>query len=476
MSSFEMAFTPAYELARLIRDKAISPVELVNCYLERINKLNPKLNAYLTVLESKAKKEAALAEKAVLTNKELPPLHGVPVAVKDLEHTKGIRTTMGSLVYKNFVPKEDSITAERLRAAGAIILGKTNTPEFGLLGQTRNRLGEDGRNPWNTERTCGGSSGGSAAAIAAGLAPLATGTDWGGSINNPASLCGVFGMKPTLGRVPSWPIANPLLFSHNGPITRTVQDAALMLQVTAGHDRRDPMALLEEAPPYYNNFSAEIQGGLKGFRMAWSPDLGFAQVDPEVKSITLKGATSFESLGCELEEAKLELCNPFDWFVAIGMCDTYQELGHLLNARGDELYPNTAEELKKGGEVTAAEYSRGSVKLWSFRSRMAEFFGKYDLLVTPAYPVIAYPVGNPPKVIGGRPASPHWSTFAGFRVPWNITGYPTATLPCGWSTEGLPVGLLITSRWGREDLVLRAAAAFEAAHPWRDRIPAIARF
>lgn len=471
MSTSALAFTPAYELARLIRNKEISPVEIVDCYLDRIGALNPELNAFLTVRDSQARSEAASAEKAVISGSELPPLHGVPLAVKDLELTKGIRTTFGSLIYKDFVPDEDSIAVERLRAAGAIILGKTNTPEFGLLGQTKNRLGEDGRNPWNTERTCGGSSGGSSASVAAGMTPLSTGTDSAGSINNPANLCGVYGFKPSLGRVPQWPVRPPLLFTHSGPITRTVRDAALMLEVTSGHDQRDPMAIREGPPAYFTDLSDD----LKGLRVAWSPDLGFAQVDPEVQSIALKAATSFESLGCHVEETDLQIGNPFDFFDTLSMADTYVHLGHLLEEKADELYPDTVEELKLGQKVTATEYINAFTKLWQFRSRMAEFFEQYDLLMTPTNPVTAYPVGNPPTEIGGRPSNPHWSTFAVFRVSWNVTGYPTATIPCGWSAEGLPVGLLITSRSGREDVVLRASAAFEAAHPWADKIPSIAQ-
>jgi aspartyl-tRNA(Asn)/glutamyl-tRNA(Gln) amidotransferase subunit A len=246
--------------------------------------------------------------------------------------------------------------------------------------------------------------------------------------------------------------------------------------VTSGRDMRDPMSLREAPVPYHDQFPQLMRKGVKGLRVAWSPDLGFAQVDPEVNSITSKAAKAFEAFGCHVEEGKLELGNPFDWFDELGMCDMYQDIGHLLDEHREELFPGTVEELEKVQSLTAGEYSRGMANLWEFRSRMADFFDEHDLLITPANPVTAYPVRNPPKTIGGKPASPHWSTFAVFRVPWNITGYPTATLPCGWSQEGLPIGLLITSRWGREDLVLRAAATFENAYPWRDRIPPIAHF
>ena len=250
MNNEDLAFAPAWQLRDMIASKEVSPVELVDLYLQRIERMNPQLNSYLTVVDDLARSEAVKAEEAISRGETLGPLHGMPIAIKDLEQTRGIRTTMGSLIHKDFVPDEDSIEVERLRAAGVIILGKTNTPEFGLLGESKNRLGDHCRNPWDTRCTTGGSSGGSAAAIASGLAPLSTGSDSAGSITNPAGFCGVYGIKPTLGRIPCWPLGAPYLFTHYGPLTWTVKDAALMLQVTAGHDRRDPMAI-REAPPDY---------------------------------------------------------------------------------------------------------------------------------------------------------------------------------------------------------------------------------
>ena len=274
----ELAFAPACRLGEMIASRDVSPVELVDLFLGRIERINPKLSAYLTVTDEYARAEAKNAERAVSRGESLGSLHGVPIAIKDLEYTKGIRTTMGSLVHKDFVPEEDSIEVERLRAAGAIILGKTNASEFGMLGETKNRLGDHCRNPWKTGRTTGVSSGGSAAAIASGLAPLSTGSDSAGSITSPAGFCGVYGIKPTLGRIPRWPLGGPYLFVHHGPLTWTVKDAALMLQVIAGHDRRDPMAI-RGGPP---NYSAALEEPLGEMKVAWSPDQGFAEVDTDV--------------------------------------------------------------------------------------------------------------------------------------------------------------------------------------------------
>ncbi|MEE9325299.1 MAG: amidase [Dehalococcoidia bacterium] len=473
MADTALALTPAYKLAQLIKNKELSPVELVDCFLERISVLNPKLNAFLTVTESEARATAAAAEKALVTQKELPPLHGVPVAIKDLEYTKGIRTTSGSLVYKDFVPDEDSIAVERLRAAGAIILGKTNTPEFGLLGETKNRLGDDCRNPWDTRCTTGGSSGGSAAAIAAGLSPLATGSDSAGSISNPAGFCGVFGIKPTHGRIPLWPPApDSLLLLDSGPISRTVKDAALMLGIMAGHDSRDPISIREKAPDYLS----VVDKPLPKLRMAWSADMGYAKVDSEVRSASEEAARVFETLGCTVEEAAPDIEYPFDIYTPIILADEYVAIGNLLEERPEDLFPESVVEMKPAREVTSVQYVRALNRLWHFQSRMSDFFEKYDILLTPTNVVTAFPVGDAPREIGGQPVKPHWTTFMPFQVCWNLTGYPAASVPCGFSANGLPIGLFIIGRWGQEDVVLAASAAFEQARPWADKIPQIAQF
>ncbi len=467
MNEQDLAFMPAWRMAELIASKELSPVEIVDLHLERIERLNPKLNAYLTITARDAREQAREAQAAVTRGQALGPLHGVPVSIKDLEHTRGIRTTLGSLIYKDFVPDEDSIAVQRLRAAGAIILGKTNTPEFGLLGETKNRLGEDCRNPWDTRCTTGGSSGGSAAAVVAGLTPLATGSDSAGSINNPAGFCGAYGIKPTLGRVPSWPLGAPMLFIHSGPIARTVRDAALMLEVIAGHDQRNPLALREAAPAYVESLS----GALPALRIAWSPDMGFAPPDAEVLALAEQGAFVFEALGCRVEEAQIDIGNPFDIYNPINQGDTHVAHGELLEEHAGDLHPESVVELEPGRHIDLAQYVTSLERLWHFRSQMAEFFETHDLLITPTNPVTAFPIGEAPREIGGRAVTPHWSTFMPLFICWNMTGYPTASVPCGFASNGLPVGILITARWGREDLVLRASAAFEKARPWAEKHP-----
>ncbi|MFQ5934195.1 MAG: amidase, partial [Dehalococcoidia bacterium] len=325
MDSSSFAFMDTTELAELIRTKKASPVEAVDAYLDRIEALNPKLNAFLTVTADEARAEAKKAEAAVMRGDDLPPLHGIPVGVKDLEMTKGIRTTLGSLVYKDQVPEEDSIIVERLRKAGVIILGKTNTPEFGASGTTENKLGDHCRNPWDTTRTTGGSSGGSGAALAAGLCPLATGSDGGGSIRIPSSFCGVYGIKATHGRVPS-PRTSWVLFADSGPMSRTVRDSALMLNVISGRDPRDSLCIREDPP----DFVAALNGDLKGLKVAWSPDLGYAAVDEEVLSVTRSTADLFQELGCNVEEATPASGEPFEIFDKIIPAENYAESGEEL--------------------------------------------------------------------------------------------------------------------------------------------------
>ncbi len=458
MQNDQIAFTAAWELAELIRTKKLSPVEIVDQLLERISNLNPQLNAFLTVAEAEARSAAQEAEQAVMKGGELPPLHGVPISVKDMHLTKGIRTTFGSLIFKDFVPDEDEVPVERLRRCGAIILGKTNTPEFGQSGTTENRLGDHCRNPWNVEHTSGGSSGGAAAAVATGLGPLALGSDGAGSIRIPSGFCGVYGLKPTLGRVP---VYRSPMFVVIGPIARTVRDAALMLDVMAGYDHRDPTTIREKP----SRFVDALEGGLEGLVVAWSPDLGYAKVDPEVRSVAESAAYVFESLGCHVEEATPGSGEPFSIFSTIQPANAYAARGKLLREHTEELMPYVKSALESGEKIMGYEYSSALKALAFFQRDMAEFFERYDLLLTPANTVPAFPVGQRPREIDGQEVDWDWGSFPLF-LPFNLTGQPAANVPCGFSSDGLPIGLQIVGRWGDEATVLQASVAFEKARPW----------
>src|SRR5262245_30614365 len=311
MDAIELCYMPALELGVAIRSKKVSPVEVVEAVLARIERLNPQLNAYCTITAAAARAAAKEAEAAVMRGDALGMFHGIPVSIKDLVATKGVRTTHGSKLYEQFIPDDDAPVVERLKRAGAIILGKTNTPEFGHKAITDNLVFGLSRNPWSLEHTPGGSSGGAAAAVAAGLGPLAVGTDAGGSIRIPASCCGIFGLKPTLGLVAAAPTYGGLeTLSHTGPMTRTVRDAALMLSSIVGADPRD----LSSLPAAGTDYLSALDQGIQGLRVAWSPDWGFAPVDLQVRQLAAAAATRFTELGCQVEEAHPGLTDPAETY------------------------------------------------------------------------------------------------------------------------------------------------------------------
>ena len=468
-----LAFAPATELRDLIAARKVSSVELTELYYGRIEKLDSRLNAYLTLTRDQAMRDARAADEAVSRGDELGPLQGVPISIKDVEMTRGVRTTFGSLVFKDNVPEEDSIAVERAQAAGAVMLGKTNTSEFGMLGANENRLGDHCRNPWNTDRTTGASSGGAGATIAAGLAPLAIGGDGGGSIRIPSSFCGIYGIKPTQNRVPKYggagaPSAGNM-FGQTGPMTRTVRDAALLLQVIAGHDPRDPTSLREPVP----DLVAAADKSVRGLRLGWSPEYGFAKVDPQVLEASSRAAHVYEELGCSLEEADLKMDTPFEIWWTINTANSYFTHGHLLRDRADELTWYERAALEDGAKVTGAQYAGALGRRDALKAQMADLFERYDLLLSPTMPVTAMPVGEYPKDMGEVNAHPYFWRFLPFTHPINTIGHPAATVPCGFDSDGLPIGLHIVGRPGDEATVIAASAAFENARPWADKRPPV---
>ncbi len=471
-SNDDLAFTSATELRALIASGEVSPVEVTELYLDRIERLDSRLNSYLTVTADHAIDSAREAEAAVARGDDLGPLHGVPISIKDLELTRGIRTTGGSLAFQDRVPDEDSSVVERVRAAGAVILGKTNTPEFGLLGHTQNLLGDHCRNPWNTERTTGGSSGGAGAAVAAGLCSLATGSDGGGSIRIPSSFCGIYGIKPTQHRVPMY--AGPAsmgvynMFSQSGPMTRTVADSAVLLQVMAGRDPRYPQSLRDEPEDYL----AATERGVDGLRLAWSPDYGYGAVDPEVVEITSRAASVFEGLGCELGDADLALDEPFEPFWMLFSGVVHGRYAAVLEQYRDKLTDYALECIERGAALRGSEYVSALGYVDVMKARFADVFERYDLLLSPVMAVPAFPVGSPPDEIDGRGVDPFAGAFP-FTYPINMIGYTAASVPCGFSADGLPIGLHIVGRPGDEATVLAASAAFERAHPWAHLRPPV---
>jgi len=467
----DLCFTSATDLSKLIRTKQVGIVELVEMFYQRISDLNPKLNAYLALCQDQALSNARHAQDAVQRGDDLGPLHGIPISIKDLEMTKGIETTMGSAMFKGRVPDMDSVVVERVRQAGAIILGKTNTPEFGQAGTTENKLGEACRNPWNTDRTPGGSSGGAAAAVASGLCTLATGSDGGGSVRIPASFSGLFGIKPSQGRVPRYggygrPSANH--FSQSGPLSHTVADTALLLQVLSGPDPRDSTSL-RETPP---DFAAEINDGVRGWRIAWSPDFGYAGVDPGVVQVTQKAAQVFQELGAIVEEPGLTINDPFPEFLDVFSTATYTSYGHLLDSHRGDLTDYGLRALEHGASVTGADLSRALLRVDELRRQMEELFDEYDLLLSPTMAVPAFEINQAPRTIGGKEVEPFWG-FLPFTFPINMTGQTASSIPCGFSGDAMPIGLHIVGPKGAEARVLRASAAFEQALPWNHLRPPV---
>ncbi len=469
----ELAFASATELLNLISTRQISPVELTELCFRRIDRLDSKLNAFLTLTRDEAIGTARAAEEALGRGDNQGPLHGLPISIKDTQMTRGIRTTQGSLVFKDRIPNKDAAVVERVRAAGGVIMGKTNVPEFGLVGACENRLGEPGCNPWDPLRTPGGSSGGAAAALAASLCPLATGSDGGGSIRIPAHFCGIYGIKPTQGRVSGYAGGEghtmPYIFSQNGPLSRTVRDAALLLQTLAGYDARDPTSLRGDPP----DFIAAVDGEIAGMRVAWSPDFGFAEVDPEVLAVTSAAALVFEELGCHLEESDLAMDPPYDTFGPIIAADFFAVSGSYLESHPGQLTEVALFFLEQGAKVSAAEYARTLALIDLLKARMTDFFEEFDLLLSPTACFPAFPNGEYPGPWSPDRTYPDQYWNGAFTFPINVIGHPAASIPAGFSRGGLPIGLQIVGRMGEEETVLAASASFERARPWIQRRPPV---
>ncbi|HKJ00223.1 MAG TPA: amidase [bacterium] len=466
MNRDDLCYTPATELAKAVREKRLSPVEITEAVLERIDAINPKLNAYCTPTAEQAMAKARAAEQAVMDGKRLGPLHGVPYSVKDLVITKGVRTMRGSKIYEHFVPEEDTPAVERLRGAGGILLGKTCSPEFGWKGVTDSPVTGITRNPWNLEMTPGGSSGGASAQVAAGLGPLAIGTDGGGSIRIPAGFTGIFGIKPSFGRVPTYPASNHDMLSHMGPMTRTVSDAALMLSVMAGPHEADRFSL-EDGPADYEEL---LDRGVGDLRIAWSRDLGYARVDPQVAALTERAAQAFAELGAQVDAVDPDFGDPTDTFITLYVLGAGGGLADLLEEWESRMDPGLVTVVKMAASFKGLDVIRAQMARHQYWDRVRRFFDRYDLLLTPTLAVPAFRVG---QLVPNPERSSLRDMFAWtpFSYPFNMTGNPAASVPCGFTDEGLPVGLQIVGRRFADLTVLQASYAFEQARPWADQRP-----
>ncbi len=461
----ELCYKPAVELRRMVVDKEISAEELTRCFLERIEKVNPAINALVAL-----RAEAALEEARALDEQKEgrdAPLFGVPLTVKDLNEKLGMPTTFGSKILKDFTVDYEALIITRLKEAGGIVLGKTNTPEFGLLAVTDNKLFGATRNPWNLSHTAGGSSGGAGAAIAAGISPLSQGNDGGGSLRIPAFCCGIYSIKPTRGRVTWAPASHEFWagIATNGPMARTVRDAALMLDVIGGPVVGEPYGLPQPPEPFINACDKEPPK----YRFAYTTSPPHGEVGPEVKRIFMEGVKTLESLGHQVEEASPDLTGLQDLFMCIiyvNTATTFRML-QIPPEMYEELTSNALQLAFKGLDVSGVEYNEAVIQTRMRSAEIMGFWQDYDFLLTPTLTQLAPRIDEMSLILDHKALD--WLAFT---YPFNLTGQPAVSLPCGWSQEeNLPVGLQIVGPTASEDRLISLSAQFEAARPWHSRYP-----
>ncbi|HXY94416.1 MAG TPA: amidase [Acidimicrobiia bacterium] len=468
-SDDELLWLPAWRIAQEIAAKRVSPVEVTELALGRIDRLDGTLHAFLTVTPEVARAQARAAEVAVMRGDDLGPLHGVPVSIKDCLWTKGVRTTCGSLHFEDFVPAEDSVVAERLHAAGTVLVGKTNTPEFCAFGRTVNRLQPECVNPWDPTRIPGASSGGAAASVAAGSTPIAVGTDGGGSVRLPAALCGVVGLLPSLGRVPGYGTIAETPASRAGPISRDVRDNALMLEVIAGADPRESRSIPGPAPA----FAHSLDAGIEGLRMAWTPDFGHLPVhEPAVieaaarTAFALAGAGArVEELGSALDDARwlIVVLEQTDEFVAL-LRSFFDDPEKAALLSGFFFDPSNTGASPEATPHRDDELARARAEAERIRRNFSACFERYDVLLSPTFGRVA------PKIPPGWQWPVPMDEWIAYTYLTNMTGTPSVSVPCG-DVSGLPVGLQVMGRFGDEATILRVAAALEELQPWSGRRP-----
>ena len=454
---------PAHELAALIRKRKISPVELLDAQLDAIKQFNPKLNAIVTLAADKAREGARAAEQAVIRGSRIGALHGLPIGVKDITATAGVRTTYGSPLYADNVPAEDAEVIRRLKEAGAIVLAKTNTPEFAAGANTVNPVFGATRNPWNPALSPAGSSGGSACAVATGMLPIAQGTDFGCSIRIPAAFCGIVGIRPTPGLTPNYPM--PLAWDPgqvHGPLARTVEDAAMMLDAMTGFSRISPISV---APPWTSarEIAARARDA-KGLRIAFAPDIAGIGVDTEIETVCRKAAAALRSQGATVDEIEFDLSEGRDPYkVWRGVWMVGQQLHNL--SRLDEFGSNLQGNVKSGLALTTTDIAKSERVRFALFQKMRELFERYDLLLTPAAPVKPYPIEmNFPKEINGK-------TFDNY-IDWiapcfliTLLSLPAGSVPAGLTHDGLPVGLQVIGPRFEEPKILGLMNLVQQANP-----------
>ena len=471
MSPSELCFTPATDLVRMIRRKDVSVTEVMEAHLAQVDRVNPAVNAIVTYHPDQALEGARKADEAIARNEARGSLFGLPIAHKDLVLTKGVRTTYGSPIFRDFVPGQDELVVERLKQAGAISFGKTNVPEFGAGSQTFNPVFGATLNPYDTTRTCGGSSGGAAVALACGMVPVADGSDMGGSLRNPANFCNVVGLRSAPGRVPRWPSVNAWgRLSVQGPMARTVADAALMLSAIAGPDPRAPLAIRDPGQP----FAMSLERDFKGVSVAWSMDFGGLPVDPEVVSAIEAKRGVFEDLGMTVKPGQPDFSEADEVFKTLRAWSFLQGYGDLLDTHRDQIKDTVIWNLEAGLALTGPQVARAEVDRTTLYHRVRRFMEHHDFMVFPVSQVPPFDVNTPyPTEIDGVQMETYidWMKSCYYVT---VTGLPAISVPCGFTSTGLPVGLQIVGRHEDELGVLQLAHAFEQATGTWKRRPAVA--
>jgi amidase len=471
MSVQEICFLSAEELVQRMRSKKLSAVEVMQAHLSQIDRINPKVNAIVTLLPEQAMAQARFADEALAKGKELGCLHGLPVAHKDLVLTKGIRTTLGSPIFKDFVPQEDALIVERLKQAGAITIGKTNTPEFGAGSQTFNDVFGETRNPYNTSKTCGGSSGGAAVALACGMLPIADGSDMGGSLRNPASFCNVVGLRTSPRRLPSWPkFAGWSPLSVEGPMARTVKDTALMLSAMARPDPRSPIAITERG----HLFSRPLDRDFKNTRIAWSHDLGSLPVEPQVTAAIEKQRHVFEGLGCLLEECEPDLTDADEIFKVWRAWIFELHFSEFLDTHRSQMKDTVIWNIQEGKKLSGPQIGEIERKRTELYHRVRKFMETYEFIILPVSQVPPFDVKQ--RYINKINDVKMETYIDWMKSCYYITtfGNPAISVPCGFTPEGLPVGVQIVGRHQDDFGVLQLAYAFEQTTEfWKNRPPLV---
>jgi amidase len=467
----ELCFLTAIELTQRIRARSISCVEVMEAHLRQIERVNPQVNAIVTLAPEQALAQARAADAALRRSDAVGPLHGLPVAHKDLVQTKGMRTTSGSPIYADFVPDVDDLIVTRIRKAGAILIGKTNTPEFGAGSQTFNPVFGATRNPYDCTKTCGGSSGGAAVALACGMLPIADGSDTGGSLRNPASFCNVVGFRPSPGRVPhcsdraAWQTLSVL-----GPMARTVADAALLLSAMAGPHPCSPIALQKPGA----HFRQPLDRDFHGVRVAWSRTSGGLPVDPEVTAVLEQARPALETIGCIVEEVEPDFTGADEAFRVWRAWGYEQKLGELADTHRDRLKETILWEIERGRALTGPQIGRAERLRTALYHRMRRFMQTYEFLALPVVQVPPFPIEQPYVTeINGVPMETYidWMRSCYYV---SITGFPAISVPAGFTRDGLPVGLQLVGRHHNDFGVLQLAHAFEqATGHWRRRPPIV---